>query len=304
MPNRRKFEHAHLRVPDLDESLSFYRDILGLEELSRENGVVRLAMEPETHYDLIDHHFTLALEEGDGGLEHFAIRVTEAELESIQSRLDDKDVEYEILEAAEPGQIRTIRTELPGGLPMELTAVEKRADPDREEVLSPPPNQHSPKGPDHITLASPDVKEDTEFLRDVLEFKVSDVMVAGPDTWGMAFTRWGDHHHDVAIIMDPTTQQTGLHHIAWQMTEMNHMKQFVDVLGKAGHEVEIDFTRHPLGNNVSLYFSDPAGNRQEITTEVTSLDQDTPTTYHRGNPDDIVTFWKGTHPSLGGESDH
>jgi catechol 2,3-dioxygenase len=300
MPGKRKFEHAHLRVPNLDETRRFYEDILGLEELSRDDGVVRLGPKPETHYDLIDHNFALTLEAGDGGLEHFAIRATEEELETAESRLSDEGVEYDVLEAAEPGQVRSLRFELPGGLPMELTVLEKRADPDRTDVPTPPTNQYAPKGQDHITLASPDVKTDTEFLRDVLGFNISDVAMAGPDTWGMSFTRWGDHHHDLAFIMEPSAQQTGLHHIAWQMTDVSHMKQFMDVLGKAGHEVEIDFTRHVLGNNVSVYFPDPADNRLEITAEVTNLDSDTPTTFHHEEPNDIVTFWDGTHPPIGG----
>lgn len=303
MPGVRKFEHAHLSVPNVEETATFSEEIMGLERRSS-NGAVRLATSPETHYDLYDDHYTIALEDGDGGLEHFAVRVTEAELEDAASRLSAEGVEYDVLEGAEPGQQRAIRTTLPGGLPIDLEVVEKAASVDRQEVLPHSGVHRAPKGPDHITLASPDVKADAEFLRDVLGFTISDVAMAGPDAWGMAFTRWSDHHHDVALIMAPPREQTGLHHIAWQMTDLNHMKLLVDVLGKAGHEVEIDFTRHVLGNNVSLYFRDPAGNRVEITTEAAKLDADTPTTFHEEDPNEIVTFWDGTHPAIGEKEDH
>ncbi|WP_459890232.1 VOC family protein [Halostagnicola bangensis] len=303
MPGVRKFEHASLCVPNVEETAAFYEEVMGLRRRSS-GDTVRLEIDPETHYDLYDDHYTLALEDGNAGLDHFAVRVTESELESAESRLANAGVEYEVSEGAEPGQQRAIQTLLPGGLSIELEVVEKTADIDRQDVLPHSGVHHAPKGQDHITLASPDVKADAEFLRDVLGFKISDVAMAGPDMWGMAFTRWGDHHHDVALIVAPTREQTGLHHIAWQMTDLNHMKQLVDVLGKAGHEVDIDFTRHVLGNNVSLYFRDPAGHRVEITTEVAKLDADTPTTFHEEDPNNIVTFWDGTHPPLGEKEDH
>lgn len=303
MPGGRKLEHAHLRVPNVEETASFYESFLGLDR-EEDGDIIRLNPVADTHYDLYDNHYTIALEEGEKGLGHFAIRVTNDELDDLETRLSETDVEYETLTEGEPGRKRAIRIDLPGGLPIEMEVVETADDVNRQEVLPQTGNAAAPNGVDHITLASPDVKADAEFLRDVLGFKISDVAMAGPDMWAMAFTRWGDHHHDVALIMEPPAQHTGLHHIAWQMTDIAHMKQFVDVLGKAGHEISIDFTRHVLGNNISLYFSDPAGNQVEITTEVATLDEDTPTTFHREDPNEIVTFWKGTHPLIGEGPDH
>jgi catechol 2,3-dioxygenase len=135
----------------------------------------------------------------------------------------------------------------------------------------------------------------------VLGFKISDVALDGPDKWVFAFTRWGNHHHDVAVLKDPSVERTGLFHTAWAMTDLTHMKQLVDVLTREGHEVEIGFTRHVLGNNISLYFRDPAGNQVELTTEVATLDDDTPTSFHDEHPDVISTLWPGTHPSVAEE---
>lgn len=299
MPGVRKFEHVELRVSALDPVIEFYGDLLGVDMTERDGDTVYLSSEPENHYDLIDDHYDVALTEGDPGIDHFAIRATDRELDETVERLAAADVEFRELDGGEPGRERGVRTELPGGLPVELVVVEKHTNPDRMEI-EPPTRHHAPKGLDHITLASPSVREDTEFLRDVLDFRVSDVAMAGPDTWGMAFTRYGDYHHDVALIMEPPADRTHLHHVAWSMTDVTHMKQFVDVLGKSGHEVEIDFTRHVLGDNVSLYFPDPSGHRLEVTTEVQTLDPDTPTTFHHEDPNEIVTHWKGTHPPIGG----
>lgn len=299
MPDVRKFGHAHLRVPDLERSVDYYRDVFALRERARQDGIVYLETAPDSFYDLIDQGYVLALEAGEPGIDHVAVRVTDDRLDDAIGRLDAHDVPFETREGIEPGQGRAVRFDLPGRLPVDLDVTQTNENPDRGNV-DPGTHQYAPNGTDHVTLASPDVEADATFLRDVLGARISDVAMAGPDTWAMAFTRFGDHHHDIAFIMDPSAERTSLFHVAWQMTDVAHMKQFADVLAARGDEIEVGFTRHVLGNNVSLYWCDPNDNQMEITTEVQTMDPDTPTTFHHEHPDEIVTHWTGTHPPLTG----
>jgi catechol 2,3-dioxygenase len=87
--------HVHLKVRDLERSLEFYRDVLGLSVTERQGRFAFLAWD-ERHHDV-------ALQEirpdagtpghGDVGLYHAAMEVTDSDaLRAIHERLVERDV--------------------------------------------------------------------------------------------------------------------------------------------------------------------------------------------------------------------
>jgi catechol 2,3-dioxygenase len=72
MPGVHKFEHAELHVEDLSEALNFYTDVIGLNEMTRQDGTVYLSAGFDENYDV-------ALTEGGTGIAHFAVRVDDQE---------------------------------------------------------------------------------------------------------------------------------------------------------------------------------------------------------------------------------
>ena len=71
---------AELRVLDLEESINYYTNIIGLELVGRSEGRAYLKA-----WDEYDHH-SLVLQEADSpGLDHFAFKVrNEADLEYLR----------------------------------------------------------------------------------------------------------------------------------------------------------------------------------------------------------------------------
>lgn len=274
-----KFAHAELRVEDLQKALEFNLEVMGLTELARENGAVYLGCGADNNYDL-------ALIGGGTGLSHFAFQVdSEEDLKHYAGRLKNAGVESEERTDGEPGQPKALRFTIPSGQLMELVIVE-----DRPHYLSPASPRHprlkgiAPLDADHITLRNGEqVKEVGEFLRDILDFRVSDVFEPAPEVWGAAWLHVGDYHHDLAIMGGPPGNN--LDHLAWTMDGMEHIKKGTDLLGQVEIPLETGPGRHGIGANLYAYFWSPGGNRYELSAEMSrAADAKAPTNFWNDFP--------------------
>lgn len=283
-------EHVELKVNDLSKALEFYKDGLGLVELARENGVVYLGCGYDNNYDL-------AVSEGGTGVVHFAVRVDDEEdLYQYKKRLMNANVSIKEHNGTEPGQVKGIRFELPSGIPMEFVIVE---DIEYKNPSKPAYRRNTAAGPtnlDHVNLMTTNVKKETDFFREVLGFNVSDVVDPQMDgNYMMSFMRYHGYHHDVAttITKDPNVT---LHHVAWTMNNIEHIKIACDVIVQFGIDVEMGPGRHPVGPNLYAYYMEPGGNRFEFVAEQAYLDPDTPTKYWRSMQDTLESWSKLKKP--------
>lgn len=257
-----KLAHAELVVEDLEKALQFNLEVMGLTELARDNGVVYLGCGGDDNYDL-------ALVGGGTGLSHFAFQVeSEEDLKHYAGRLKEAGIGSEERTDGEPGQIKALRFAIPSGQQMELVIVE-----DRPHYLNPASPKHrrlrgiAPLDVDHITLRNGEqVKEVGEFLRDILDFRVSDVFEPAPGVWGAAWLHVGDYHHDLAIMGGPPGNN--LDHLAWTMDGMDHIKKSADLLAQLDIPLETGPGRHGIGANLYGYFWSPGGNRYELSGEM------------------------------------
>jgi len=284
MSGVRKIEHARVRVRNLTESLIFYRDVMGLVELERDDEAVYLGCGYDGGYDL-------AVTESGTGVEHVAVRVDDPDrFAELEDRLSAAEVELQRLEDAEPGEELALRFSLPSGVEMELVRV------DHGEYLHPAAPEHgrrpghAPLDLDHANLATTRVKADTEFLRN-LGFQLSDVRYSG-DEWIQTFVRLGDHHHDVALTGVDDSSDT-LHHLAWEMPSIQRIKSFADRLATEATALEMGgIGRHQAGGCIFAYFREPGGNRFELCTEMPTLDADTAVTYRDADAEESsISAW-------------
>lgn len=255
-----KLIHAELGVEDVDGSIDFHRDAFGLIETGRDNGTVYLGAEGGAGY-------VVALTGGGTGVRHFAVGVESADdLTTYAARLKDMGIDAAEHHDGEPGQGQAIRFTAPSGHVIELVA----DDHDVDELGG----SIAPNGLDHITLRAGDVKGLADFLCAALDCKVSDAAVAPvPGGWGAAWTRFGEYHHDVAIIGSPPPQAAEtLDHLAWTMAGMEHLGRAADALSGLDIPLETGVGRHRLGGNLFSYFWSPGGNRYELSGEMPSVD--------------------------------
>ena len=285
MSGVRKIEHARLRVPDVQSSVAFCTDVLGLVKLESDDDAVYLGCG-------YDKHFDLAVTSGDGGVDHVAVRVDDrSTFETMAERLTERDVDVHRTDGTEPGEVDVLRFPLLGGTEIELVRMD-----DSEYIHPAYPSSRSGAGAgpinlDHANLASTRVEADATFLRDVLEFGISDVRHSG-ETWIQAFTRLGSHHHDVALTADDDPRRT-LHHIAWHVPSIEGIKVLADRLAPTEWSLEMGaIGRHQAGGCIFAYLIEPGGNRFELCTEMPTLDDDTEVTFRDANAEDSsISAW-------------
>ena len=271
MPRAQRIEHVHANVEDLKEAIGFYTDVMGLVEMDRDDDTVYLGCG-------LDENFDLAVSEGGTGLDHVGIRVGDEEaVEEYEARLDDAGVDTKRTDDDQPGQGAGVQFEIPGGQAVEFVTTRDWEYHHADESVG-DRGGIAPIDLDHITLMSPDVQTDAEFLVDHADFRISNVIVDENDKWGGAFTRHGVHHHDIAFLGGPPHFST--HHIAWEMRSADHMHMLIDKVCQAGVEIELGMGRHYVGDSIFSYFWEPGGNRFELAAGVEDVDPQAETGFY------------------------
>jgi catechol 2,3-dioxygenase len=281
MASLQRIEHAKLHVEDLTEAVDFYTNAMGLVEIGREGDTVYLGCGLNDSYDL-------AVTEGGTGIEHFAVRATDAAtVDEYEQRLSSRGVAFTRRNGAAPGQQTGIRFEIPSGVPMEIVAIDDEAY-IHSDVSETDRAGHAPSTIDHIQLFTPDIAGDLAFLRDSVGLSVSDI--AGPrDGPEIAFTRCNTLHHDVALKAKPELDHASLHHFAWGFDSIDHIKLFLDTVANRGSEFERGIGRHFAGNNLYAYIWEPGGNRFELCAEMAVVKTDQPN--HVADYESATTAW-------------
>ncbi|HTX07420.1 MAG TPA: VOC family protein [Solirubrobacteraceae bacterium] len=275
-------EHAELRVGDLAKALDFYGNVMGLEEVGREDGRVYLSCAGTSRFDL-------AIVQKGAGIEHFGLLARGPEhVDEVAAHLREHGVATARVHDAEPGVQEALQFTLPGGVhKMEFILISP--DGVRPESVEPPGDgKLRPLGIDHVNLKVADVQGTAEFLRDVVGLRISDVGVRGEE-WIRAWTRLADHHHEVGLGRRVDAEET-LSHLAFAMAGVAHIQVALDIMAAAGFQIETGIGRHRIGLGLYAYFREPGGNRFEWSVESEIVDPKRPPGFY-GDLDDTFSAW-------------
>jgi catechol 2,3-dioxygenase len=260
-----RLSHVEVRVPDLELATAYYSEVVGLIETAREPERVFMKC-----WDEHQHHSVVLVYAPTHGLNSFGFKVTDAaDLDHYAGRLEAAGAAVQRLEKGEwgPGHGQAIRFDLPSGHRMELVH-------GMEQVgnllprTNPPPRPMNltgiaPPRLDHLFLTAEEVDTVTVFLREVLDFRLTE-QVMGDDGFQIATWLEVSHSsHDIAVI---TGSNRGLHHFAFWVDDWNDLRSAADACAYHGVHIETNPTRHGVSRGQCLYFFDPCGNRNEMFT--------------------------------------
>jgi len=268
-----KLGHIHLVTPDLDKSLWFWSEILGLEEVARSETEVYLRA-----YGEWEHH-SLILSKGDRArVDHVGWRTERPEdIDEYRKILEQQGIQCEVVEPGdELGQGRAIRFTVPNaGHRYELYYdIEKPlAPPETRSVMKNMPHKAwrkgiSPVRIDHVNLQTtlPTVEQGIRFHLDVLGFRLREHIRLSQAGMVYAWMSVTPLVHDVALgAAFSGDTPARLHHVAYWLDNWQDVLRANDILAEAGIKPDLGPGRHGISRAFFTYVRDPgSGHRLEI----------------------------------------
>jgi len=260
--------HAELYTPDLDGSLWFFTQLLGMRETARHQGSVYLRCYEDPY-----HHSLKLTERDQPGLGNVGWRTTSADaLERRAAALDEAGLGKGWTKG-DLGVGRTFAFQSPDGHPMELVwDVEKYTAPAelQSRILTRrsrrPLQGLPPRRLDHINLMASDVTEQKELFEKTLGFGTRErvVDVAGGGTEIGAWMSVNVLGHEMAIMRDSTGSKGRLHHLAFWYGVPQHNTDAAELCREYGIQIEAGPDVHGITQGAFLYVFEPGRNRIEL----------------------------------------
>lgn len=257
--------HAQIRVLDLEESVKFYRDVLGLVETGRDKqGRVYFKC-----WDERDHNSFVIRQADKAGIDFFAFKVRDAAtLAKLDADLRAYGLHTERIAAGEMLETgERIRFELPSGHQVELYAEKKHVGNGLGQTNPMPWGEAAEHGIapvrlDHGLLYGPNIEAVRKIFVDVLGFYLVE-RVLTPDGQANAAIWLSCSHkvHDIAFAEYPEPGK--LHHVSFMMESWEKVQRAGDIMSMHKVAVDIGPTRHGITRGSTIYAWDPSGNRFE-----------------------------------------
>lgn len=290
--------HIEIYSPKLEESVKFFKEMLGMDEIQRQGKSVYMRAYED------QYHNTLIITENDeAGLGHLALRTTSPQaLDRRVAAIEKMGYGIGWIDG-DVGHGRAYQFRSPDGHKMEIFwDVEYYQAPDdqKTDLLNRPqrrPNRGVPvRRLDHINLLAKEPNKNVEFLKEALGFRIREQILAEDD---LAIGSWlsvTNLVHDIAIMVDGLGEEGRLHHICYWYGYPQHLTDVSDLLLDNGYEIEVSPIKHGVSQAMCMYVIEPGGNRVELFGDAGYLifDPDWKTVKWTGENVDKSILWHGT----------
>jgi catechol 2,3-dioxygenase len=267
LPRVHNLHHVELNTPRLEESVDFFKRVLGLIEVSRDEHSVYLRAFGEWC------RHSLILTKADApGLAHMAWQVAEPEhLERYARRLESAGVQFSRQDGgAELGQGESLRLRSNAGHTIELFYEFERAEPFNRSKLRNQPERYLAQGIgvrrlDHVNVMAADVNATREWLTGTLGFKLREAVRLNDGTDIGVWMSVTSQVHDIAVMKTEAPElDGGLHHIAYYVDTPEGILRAADMFAEEGTVMEAGPGKHGLTQAFFVYVFEPGGNRVEL----------------------------------------
>ena len=201
-----------------------------------------------------EHHSLQYVAADEDGLDHLGLLAAgEAGLAEARSRVAEAGLQVVSDGPLDPGLADGFAFVGPDDVTYEVYVGMPRG----EAPFSPTGLRPSRLG--HFTMHPKDPPVVAEFLQTVLGFRVSDHV--GPDGF---FLRCNSEHHGIGLFRG----RGSLHHHAWAVQSLGEIGRMADLLGDQRRRPLWGPIRHGVGNNIAVYFLEPAGSVVEYYADM------------------------------------
>jgi catechol 2,3-dioxygenase len=256
--------HIRLRVLDLDESIKHYRDVLGLQEMGRDDqGRVYFKA-----WDERDHNSVVLREADEAGMDAMAFKVSDAAtLDKLEADIRAFGISTERIPAGEMLETgERVIFQAPTGHMFELfadkTDVGNGMPYTNPEVWVQDQKGINPVRYDHCLLYGPNIGEVERLFVDVLGFYTTENVLMEDGKSNLAvFMSCSNKAHDIAFVMHPEPGK--LHHVSFLLESWEQVLRAADIMSMNRVPIDIGPTRHGITRGTTIYAFDPSGNRFE-----------------------------------------
>ncbi|MGK3990038.1 catechol 2,3-dioxygenase [Sorangium sp. So ce136] len=257
--------HFQMRVLDLEASVRFYTEVLGLIETGRdEQGRVYFKA-----WDERDHHSLILRGAAQAGVDFIGFKVTDRQtLDRLEADLGAYGVKTERIGAGELLETgERVRFEIPTGHLVELYADKSHVGNGISYINPDPWAPAAEKGIapiryDHCLLYGPDIDGARKIFCDVLGFYLVEhvLLEDGKSDLGI-WLSCSNKAHDIAFVRHPEPGK--LHHVSFLLESWEKVLRAADICSM--NRVKLDFgpSRHGATRGTTIYAFDPSGNRFE-----------------------------------------
>ncbi|KAA9130375.1 VOC family protein [Microbacterium caowuchunii] len=261
--------YVALTTPDVEASVDFYVNQVGMTEVGRDDDGVYLRCWGDYY------SYSLVITAGDEpALHSMAWRTTSAEaLEAAVERIEAAGSVGEWFEGRDIG--RAYRFVGPWGHTMVLhwdVVHHRYTEGDLASTFPDRPQRRSrvagaPRQLDHVTICASDVDAFAKWYRDVFGFRIMarTVLEEAPISVFSVLTT-NEKSHDLGVVLDGSTRAGRVNHFAFWYDTREEMLIAADLLMENGTMIEYGPTIHGIGEQSFLYYRDPSTMRIELNT--------------------------------------
>ncbi|WP_437964875.1 catechol 2,3-dioxygenase [Sorangium sp. So ce260] len=257
--------HFQMRVLDLEASVRFYTEVLGLIETGRDKqGRVYFKA-----WDERDHHSLILRGAAQAGVDFIGFKVTDRQtLDRLEGALNAYGVKTERISAGELLETgERVRFEIPTGHLVELYADKSHVGNGMSYINPDPWAPAAEKGIapiryDHCLLYGPDIDGARKIFCEVLGFYLVEHVLLEDGKSDLAiWLSCSNKAHDIAFVRHPELGK--LHHVSFLLESWEKVLRAADICSM--NRVKLDFgpSRHGATRGTTIYAFDPSGNRFE-----------------------------------------
>ena len=258
--------HVEIFTPKVEETLWFFKELLGLEETERNGESVYLRA-----YEDFYHHSLKVTWGQKPGLGHVAWRATSPKALDRVAEALERGGQGQGWTDGDRGHGRAYRFTTPDGHLMEvLWDVDYYLAPEAQKTrLLNRPQKRPLRGVpvrriDHVNLLASDVTPNKEFMVDRLGFRLREHIILNNGVEAGSWLSVSPLVHEVAFMRDGRGAQGRLHHICYWYGYPQHLADIADVFNECGITIEAGPGKHGISQAAFIYVFEPGGNRVEL----------------------------------------
>ncbi|ACL24919.1 catechol 2,3-dioxygenase [Chloroflexus aggregans] len=258
--------HVEILTPKPDQTLWFFRDLLGMEVTKQEGQSVYMRA-----YEDWYHHTLKITEAKEPGLGHVAWRTSSPQaLERRVKAIEASGFGKGWIDG-DLGHGAAYQFTTPDGHPMEILWEVEYFQPteDQKTPLLNRPQKRPLRGVpvrrlDHVNLLASDVTVNKTFMMEQLGFRLREHIVLNNEIEAGCWLSVSPLVHEVALMRDGKGARGRLHHVCYWYGYPQNLNDLADVFREQGIFIEAGPGKHGISQAMFMYVYEPGGNRVEL----------------------------------------